>query len=83
MPLPLSNCAFDLRNGRCCLAFLPMLSDSGSSALLLTALATMVGVVHQMGWGIESLPLKRFGRYGHVAAGSAILLCGTAIHLGL
>jgi len=49
----------------------------------LATIGTMLGVVYLMTKGLSFLPFKFFERYGHVAAGFAILSCGAAIQFGL
>jgi len=46
-------------------------------------IATMVCVVLVSVRGLELIPSKKTGRYGHAVAGAVILLCGLAIQLGL
>ncbi len=46
-------------------------------------IATMEVLVLMLTHGARRLPGGHLERYGHAAAGAAILLCGVAIHLGL
>ncbi len=46
-------------------------------------IATMLAMVWVMSFGLNLLPGARLGRFSHAMAGSAILACGIAIHLGL
>ncbi len=77
-----------------CEAFIPLLlfpavQHNLQLAILTTVVfavatvGTMMVMVHLLCKGLSFLPLKSFSRYGHMAAGLAILACGTAIHLGL
>lgn len=50
----------------------------------IATIGTMMSVVSGVLYGINFLPMKKIERFGHVFAGSAILLCGCAIvFLGL
>jgi sulfite exporter TauE/SafE len=49
----------------------------------LVTIATMLGVVMVLSFGLERIPTRGLERYAHALAGLAILLCGVAIHLGL
>jgi len=77
-----------------CEAFIPLLlfpsvqqnwqlAVATTAVFAVATVVTMIGTVHLLCKGLEFLPMKYFDRYGHVAAGVAILACGTAIHLGL
>ena len=77
-----------------CEAFIPLLLFPSVQQNLTLALAvtvvfatatigTMLGTVYLLCKGLDFLPMHYFDRYGHIAAGLAILACGTAIHLGL
>ncbi len=77
-----------------CEAFIPLLlfpsvqqnlqlAVATTIVFAIATIGTMMGMVYLLNKGLEFLPLKKFGKYGHVAAGLAILACGTAIHLGL
>ncbi|MFC1620829.1 sulfite exporter TauE/SafE family protein [Candidatus Omnitrophota bacterium] len=46
-------------------------------------IATMLGIVLVLSFGINLVPLRRVERYTHAIAGATILLCGIAIQLGL
>ncbi|MDP8229687.1 MAG: sulfite exporter TauE/SafE family protein [Candidatus Gorgyraea atricola] len=46
-------------------------------------IATMLGMVLILSFGINLIPLRRVERYTHAIAGATILLCGIAIQLGL
>lgn len=46
-------------------------------------IATMLGIVLVLSFGINLIPLRRVERYTHAIAGATILLCGIAIQLGL
>lgn len=76
-----------------CEAFIPLLlfpsvqhdwklAVATTSVFAVATIATMFLAVYLLCRGLEFLPMKYFERYGHVAAGLAILACGTAIHLG-
>lgn len=45
--------------------------------------ATMLGIVLVLSFGINLIPLRRVERYTHAIAGATILLCGVAIQMGL
>ncbi|MEW6008005.1 MAG: sulfite exporter TauE/SafE family protein, partial [bacterium] len=50
----------------------------------LTTIATMLGMVLALSFGLSKLPLRRVKRYSHALAGLVIFLCGGAIKfLGL
>ncbi|MEW6686128.1 MAG: sulfite exporter TauE/SafE family protein [Candidatus Edwardsbacteria bacterium] len=50
----------------------------------LTTVATMLGIVLALSFGLSKLPLRRVERYSHALAGLVIFLCGGAIKfLGL
>lgn len=77
-----------------CEAFIPLLlfpsvqqnwqlAVATTVVFAVATIGTMMSLVYLLNRGLEFLPLKQFGKYGHVAAGLAILACGTAIHLGL
>ena len=77
-----------------CEAFIPLLlfpsvqqnwqlAVATTIVFAVATIGTMMGMVYLLNKGLEFLPLRRYGKYGHVAAGLAILACGTAIHLGL
>ena len=76
-----------------CEAFIPLLlfpavqhnlplAAATTLVFAVATVGTMLVAVHLLCRGLEFLPLKQFSRYGHVAAGFAILACGTAIPLG-
>ncbi|MDQ7825993.1 MAG: hypothetical protein RDV48_24535 [Candidatus Eremiobacteraeota bacterium] len=55
-----------------------------ASVFSLVTVATMLGIVALVFLGLSRIPLSRFGRYAHAAAGFSIFLCGGAIKfLGL
>lgn len=77
-----------------CEAFIPLLlfpavqhnwqlATGTTLVFALATVTTMVASVHLLCRGLDFVPFRHFERYGHVAAGLAILVCGTAIHLGL
>jgi hypothetical protein len=43
----------------------------------------MLAIVFALTFGVCRLPLGRLERCSHALAGSVVLLCGIAIHLGL
>jgi sulfite exporter TauE/SafE len=76
-----------------CEAFIPILlfpaiTQNAGLAVVTTlvfavsTLATMLGMVYLLGRGLELVPLRKIGPYGHVMAGCAILLCAGFIHIG-
>lgn len=46
-------------------------------------IATMLGIVLVLSFGINLIPLRRVERYTHAIAGATILLCGVTIQMGL
>jgi hypothetical protein len=48
-----------------------------------STLATMTIVVAAAYLGIETIKIEGLGRYGHAAAGFAVLMCGVAVNFGL
>lgn len=77
-----------------CEAFIPLLlfpafQQNGQLAVATTVVfavatvGTMMAAVFVLIKGLQFDFLKRYARYGHLAAGLTILACGTAIHLGL
>lgn len=54
-----------------------------TAAFGLTTLATMTAIVAIAYLGAGALPLARFQRYGHAAAGFAVFACGLAVKAGL
>jgi hypothetical protein len=54
-----------------------------AAAFSIVTLATMVVAVLVFSYGIRPIRIRWLERYAHAVAGFAILLCGTAIHLGL
>ncbi len=49
----------------------------------LVTISTMLAMVLLTSFGMESVGLRRLGRYAHPIAGGAVFLCGVAIHMGL
>ncbi len=77
-----------------CEAFIPLLlvpavqqnlpvAAATTAIFAMATIGTMLAMVYGLVRGIEFLPLQRYSRYGHVAAGLTILVCGLAIQLGL
>jgi sulfite exporter TauE/SafE len=54
-----------------------------ASTFSLVTIATMVGVVMMLSFGLDQIPTRGLEQYAHALAGLAILLCGIAIHVGL
>ena len=50
-----------------------------TSVFSVVTVLTMIAVVALALTGLESIKLKRFERYGHAIAGSAILACGLGV----
>lgn len=48
----------------------------------MVTLATMTTIVSALYVGVDAIALKRLERYGHAAAGFAILACGVAVTVG-
>jgi len=46
-------------------------------------MATMMGSVFLLLWGVKLFPVERMERYAHALAGFSILACGIAVQAGL